>query len=179
MNINKLFSTKERISILQEIIFSPSLLSVNDIARRLHLSKGVVSKYFSILKRKGILRKSKGKFLVEDNSMVKSIKILFNLQRIPGSLFKKYKFIEAVGLYGSCAKGENTVDSDVDLWIKVKEAKEEELAHLTTEVKKKIKNVKPIYLTEDKLAQIKKKDIPFYHSLFFGSILICGEKDAI
>jgi predicted nucleotidyltransferase len=72
-----------------------------------------------------------------NNSSVKSIKIIFNINQFKPSFFKKYPFIEGVGLYGSCVKGTNTEDSDIDLWIKLKKIDELKLAQLTNALKKK------------------------------------------
>ena len=47
--MEQIFSTKERIKILKEVIFKTDYLSVNNVAAQLNLSKGLVSKYFDIL----------------------------------------------------------------------------------------------------------------------------------
>lgn len=173
------FSTKERIKILELIIFKESNISVSNIAGQLKLSKGLVSKYFDILAKEGILRKTDGKTLITDSSFVKALRILFNVKNISSKIFKKYRFIKSVGLYGSCAKGENKENSDVDLWIRVEETGEDRLASLTSELNKKIKNVKVLFLTNEKIEKLKKEDILFYHSLAFGSLIIYGEKNGI
>ena len=95
------------------------------------------------------------------------------------NIFKKYHFIKSAGLYGSCAKGENTEDSDMDLWIRVEEVGEEKLAPLTIELNKKIKDMKILFLTDTKVEKIKKEDSLFYNALFFGSIILYGEKDGL
>ena len=82
-----------------------------------------------------------------------------------------------VGLiFGSCAKGTNREDSDIDLWIKVKKTKEAELSKLTNVLKRKSERIKPLFLTKDKIEALKKEDTVFFHSLVFGSIIIYGEK---
>jgi len=106
------------------------------------------------------------------------VKILLNVRRIDTRIFGKYPFVTAVGLYGSCARGENTEDSDVDLWVRVKDVEESKLASLTSEINKKIKNAKLLYLNDKKIEKLRKEDIMFYHSLSFGSIILYGDKDA-
>ena len=98
---------------------------------------------------------------------------------IDTGIFKKFDFIEAAGLYGSCAKGENTDKSDVDLWIRVKDVSDDKAASLTTTMNKQIKNVKPLFLTTKKIEKMKKDDVLFYYSLSFGSIVLYGENNAI
>ncbi len=177
--MESVFSTKERIKILKGVIFSDQPISVNVIAARLKVSKGLVSKYLDVLLRKGITKKSNGKYLIVNSSISKGAKILLNIIDIDLGIFKKFDFVESVGLYGSCAKGENTYASDVDLWIKVKDVSDEKAASLTTLMNKKIRNVKPLFLTTEKIEKMKKADELFYHSLSFGSIVLYGEKDAI
>lgn len=180
--IGKIFSTKERIKILKTIIFSEKPISVIAVAAKLKISKGLVSKYFDVLAKEGIAKRVNGKYskyLIADSSITKSIRILLNTQAVDSAVFRKYDFVEAVGLYGSCAKGENTEDSDVDIWIKIKEAGDAKIAPLTAEINNKIRNVKPLFLTTQKIEKMKKDDELFYHSLVFGSNILYGGKDVI
>jgi len=174
MNINSLFSTEERIKIIENIIFTDNQISVNKTASELKLSKGLISKYFNLLVSKKILQKRKNKFFVLDNAKVKSIKILFNINQFKPSFFKKYPFIEGVGLYGSCVKGTNNEESDIDLWIKVKKIDELRLAQLTNALKRKNNKIKPLFLTDEKIKKLKEDDTIFYFSLIFGSIVLHG-----
>ena len=179
MNMELIFSTKERIKILKEVIFKTDSISVNKIAAKLKLSKGLISKYFDILTKGHILRKSKAGIFVSDRPITKSIKILLNITDININFFKKYPFVKSVGLYGSCAKGENTQESDIDVWIRVGNAKEEELASLTSQLKKKMNRIKITLLTDKKIDRMKKEDELFYHALAFGSITLYGDKDGV
>ncbi|MEW6536809.1 MAG: hypothetical protein AB1454_14460 [Candidatus Auribacterota bacterium] len=79
MNIEKLFSTRERTNVLRGVIFKTDLLSVNNIASSLGVSKGLVSKYFDILVKEGILRKTQGKFIVKESSALRGVKIFLNV----------------------------------------------------------------------------------------------------
>jgi predicted transcriptional regulator len=106
--MESLFSTSQRIKILEAVIFRTDSVSVNNIASQLGLSKGLISKYFQILLKEQILKKEKGKLVVVDNASVKAVKILLNVRKIDTRIFGKYPFVTAVGLYGSCARGENT-----------------------------------------------------------------------
>lgn len=176
--MENLFSTSERIKILEAVIFRTGSVSVNNIASQLGLSKGLVSKYFQILLKEQILKKEEGKLVVADSTSVKAVKILLTVKRIDTRIFDKYPFVTAVGLYGSCARGENTEDSDVDLWVKIKDVEETKIASLTSEMNKKIKNAKLLFLSDKKIEKLRKEDIMFYHSLSFGSIILYGDKDA-
>ncbi len=177
--VEKIFSTKERIKILKAVIFSEQPISVNVIAVRLKISKGLVSKYLDVLLKEGIAKKSNGKYLIVNSPITKGAKILLNITGIDMGIFKKFDFVEAAGLYGSCAKGENTDESDVDLWLKIKEVNDEKAASLTAAINKKIRNVKLLFLTTKKIEKMRKDDELFYHSLAFGSIVLYGENNAI
>jgi predicted nucleotidyltransferase len=172
MNIHKLLSSKERVKILKSILYKTGPLSVNKTAKELSLSKALISQFFTTLRKEGILNK---KNEIKSSVKTKSLKILLNLSEIDIKIFDK-PFIISAGLYGSFIKGENTDDSDIDVWILTEKAKEEQLANLTNELNKEYKNIRPLYLTRDKLSALKDKDKLFYHSLVFGSITIYGDK---
>lgn len=176
MNIPKILSTKERLKILKFVIYKIEPLNVNKIASELNLSKGLVSKFFDILTKEGLIKRTGKKLLVQDNTSTKAIKIMLNLESFDAKIFKKYSFIKSAGLYGSFTKGKNTEESDIDLWILMEKTKEEYLAKLTNDLKKKFKGIKPLYLTEEKLKTLKKEDTIFYYSLIFGSITIYGDE---
>lgn len=175
MNIEILLSTKERIKILSHIIYKPEHISVNKVAREVTLSKGLISKYLDYLAKEGILNRVNGKFLVKNNIQSKAVKILLNLNMFDSNIFKKYRFVKSAGLYGSVVKGTNTQNSDIDLWILMNKVNEESLAKLTAGLKKRFGNVRPLYLTKEKIRLLKKDDTTFYHSLIFGSIIIYGD----
>jgi predicted nucleotidyltransferase len=176
--MENLFSTHQRIKILQAVIFRTDSVSVNNIASQLRLSKGLVSKYFQILLKQKILKKEKGKLFVSDTPLVRAIKILLNVKSIDVRIFSKYPFVTAAGLYGSCARGENNEDSDVDLWIRMKNVDEIKVASLTAEIRKKVKNSKVLLLSDKKIEKIRKEDTMFYHSIAFGSIILYGDMNA-
>ena len=121
-----------------------------------------------------------GKFMVNHSApLVKGIKVLLNIESIDLLFLKKFNFVQGIGLYGSCAKGENTQDSDVDLWVLVSEINEEKKAALAAEIRKRIQNVKPLFLTKEKIKALKKEDELFYHALCFGSITLYGVSNAL
>lgn len=176
MNLTKLFSTPERVKILRHILYKTEQFGVNKIARELKLSKGLISKFFDILSKESVLKKINSKFRMQDNLKVKAVKLLLNLTGFNSEIFKRYKFVRSAGLYGSFVKGENTMESDIDLWVLIEKAREENVAKLTSELKRTYGNIKPLYLTREKLAVLKKEDTVFYYSIVFGSITIYGEK---
>lgn len=177
MNITEMVSTRERERILRAIIFQTAPLSVGQLARSLKVSKGLVSKYFNILQKNGMLKKAKNRFLVQDNTKTTSIRLLLNIGDFDAGLFGRFRFVKRAGIYGSCAKGSNTEGSDIDVWILVEGTSEGGLAELTRKLKAMDERIKPLYLTKDKLGALKKEDLTFYYSLYFGSVDIFGDKN--
>ncbi|HEC87527.1 MAG TPA: winged helix-turn-helix transcriptional regulator [Thermoplasmatales archaeon] len=176
IKMHQLFSTEERIKILANILYKEGEIGITEVAREVGVSKGLVSSFFRILTREKILSKRKRRFMVNDNARVKALKILFNLYKFDENLFRKFDFVRGAGLYGSFVKGENSTDSDIDMWILIDKASEEELARLSRKLKEKYGKVRPLYLTKRKLRLLKEKDEVFYHALAFGSIPIYGER---
>ena len=165
--------------ILKSMIFDTGDVSVNSIARNTGLSKGLVSKYFKILIDSGVLKRTNGKLTVSESSITKGIKILLNIDTIDIQLFRKFPFVESVGLYGSCAKGENNIDSDIDIWIKVKATSDENLASLSSSIHRCLENSKILFLTSERIKKMQEEDELFYHSLVFGSIVLIGDENGI
>ncbi len=174
MNIPTLFSTDDRIKILNNIMFKTSYLSVTTIAAETKLSKSIVSKFFTLLTKEGILKKAKQKIFVLSNLKSRAVKILLNLSRFDQTVFKKYTFVKAAGMYGSFVKGTNTVDSDIDLWVFNEAVDDMQLAVLTRSLKQLYPQIRLLYLTKEKIELLKKKDPVFYYSLVFGSISVYG-----
>jgi len=175
VNIHKLLSTKERVKILRLILYRTNPLRVNEVARESELSKGLISKFFDVLLEEGILEKIDAKFSVQDNPNTSAIKILLNIECFDTALFNKFTFVSGAGLYGSFVKGKNTEESDIDAWVLIDKTDEENLARLTSELKRRYENIKPLYLTREKIEILKREDPLFYHSLVFGSINVYGE----
>jgi hypothetical protein len=177
MNINELFSSKERERILRAIIFRTGPLGVGAISRELDVSKGMVSQYLDILRRDGILRRTKNRYSVLENTKTASVRLLFTISDFDAGVFDGFRFVKRAGLYGSCSKGSNTESSDIDVWILVDGASEPELAKLTRTLKAMDERIRPLYLTKEKLEALKREEKTFYYSIYFGSIDIWGDKN--
>ncbi len=169
--MHQVLSSIERIKLLQGIIYKKGRLNVSDISRKLKLSKGLVSKYFMLLKKENITKSGQ---INHSHPKTKALKLFFNLQIIPQRIFKKYPETLSAGIYGSAAKGEDTEESDLDIYVFVD--KNNNLPSLGQELMKICPKAKPLFLTKDKFNLIKKENPLFYHSLTFSSITIYGEK---
>jgi len=175
MKIDEIFSTADRVSILRATIYRRGALGVSGVAEETGLSKGLVSKYLRIMARNGILKRHGSKFAVSNSVAARAARLMLNLSMLDERLFTGFGFVKGAGIYGSFAKGSNDEASDIDMWVMIERASGEELARLTARLRNSIGDVKPLYLTKDKLRLLKRNDELFYHSLVFGSITIFGD----
>lgn len=173
--INYLFKTEERVKILENILERYSF-TVKDISADTGVSKGLVSRYLDHLKKEGLLERSGRIYLVKNKSFTRALKIVLNLDKLKWDEISPH-WMESAGLYGSWASGTNREDSDLDIWIKVKEyPSEDDLNTLYKDLKDRTSSeLNILILTSDKLESIKKNDIPFYNSLKNNSLILEGE----
>ena len=163
--------------LLKETLYSERPLRVTSVARDLELSKGVVSKMFAILTRENIMKKINNEVVVQDTVATRGVKILLNLSELDLSVLREFPFVRGAGVYGSVVKGENTEESDIDLWLFVRmNVPDEQLAVLTNRLKRINEMIRPFYLTRTKIKRLKEEDEVFYYSLVFGSLTVYGEK---
>ncbi len=99
---------------------------ISQIARDIGLSKGAVSKAFVRLGKLGFLdRQLQGKMVFYQvnrrHPVVVHIRIVFNLFEIEPKLLALKKCANKIVLFGSCARGEDSFKSDVDVLIVAKD----------------------------------------------------------
>jgi predicted nucleotidyltransferase len=178
MNIWRVMSSKKRVETLAFII-EREFVGVEETAKLLGRSKGFVSQFFNLLEEEGILKKERRKYKVLlDSPNVRAIKILLNIAKITEALEKHRKgWMTSVGIYGSFAKGENTKDSDLDVWIVVDEYPEErEIARVGREISDEIgKHAHLLILTKKRIERLRKEDPIFYCELL-NSFVVWGER---
>lgn len=174
-----LFSSAEKIMLLEYLFDNPQKeIKTREIARNLSVSPGFVSKTISMLKKNGSVIKNKADM---SNPLNRAIKIFLNIKKI-----KEVKLLEKIkqlfpgfigcGIYGSWSNGTNTLESDIDIWIKVKEKpKDEKILALRRFAKEKLACTANILVLDDHRAQeLKEKDFVFYCSIV-NSFLLQGE----
>ena len=175
MNVSDVFSTSQRIKILKNVIFETGSIQVSDVARETSTSKGLVSKYLNGLVGAGVLTKDADRFHVLEGLETKAIRIFFNLLSMDRGLFGGFPFfIKSAGVYGSMVRGTNTRDSDIDLWIFHEPVAPEELSRVSRKLGS-MGDVKPLYLSKERIEYMRINDPVFYYSLIFGSITLYGE----
>ncbi|MCK4443041.1 MAG: nucleotidyltransferase domain-containing protein, partial [Thermoplasmata archaeon] len=134
-----------------------------------------VSTFMRTLHTNGLVGKAGNLYTPTDGFAAREVKRLINLSKVRLRRVDKEQ-IEGLGLYGSWARGTNTIESDVDIWVKAKEYPQQEyLATLSSQLRKMFGGeVRLLVLTPTKLKQIKVDDV-FFSNLVRDSILLWGE----
>lgn len=171
--LSKLLSSKERLKVLEYILYRNSF-KVTEVSKELTLSKGFVSEFLTFLYKKKIIDK-KNHYCLSKSPLVNALKLLLNVNKIDVSKIKK-PYFKGIGLYGSWANGTNMYDSDLDIWIKVDVYPDEnEIASLSKTLRKMTNSeIQLLIVTPQKIKQIK-SDKPFFSSLYYSSYILWGE----
>lgn len=95
---------------------------ISQIARDTGISKGEVSKAVKILKNSGLVRaEQSGRnmvcFVDQRLPVFTHLRIAFNILEIMPEVAVLQKFADKIVLFGSCAEGIDTDDSDVDILV--------------------------------------------------------------
>jgi len=95
---------------------------ISQIARDIGMSKGEVSKAVKVLKQGGLVRvelNGRNVFCSVDRRLpvVARLRTAFNLLEIMPKIEALHKCADKVILFGSCALGSDTINSDIDLLV--------------------------------------------------------------
>lgn len=168
MNISNIF-TKSNLRILESIDKEPD--HIRDIADKLKISSAKVQQAVNIFRDYNLINEEKKKNRIEislnrNNILVQKIKSLINEFKIENSnAFKSLQKEGKIGIYGSYNKGNDDMESDVDIFIITKK-NELELRPLFRDLEKDIgKHINFMVLNARKIQQLKEKDPEFYSRL--------------
>lgn len=146
---------------------------IREIAKNMNKSVGGVHKALKSLKEMGFIKENKsGKNIYykinETDPSIKNFKIFVNINEL-SPLIKNLKDIsKKIVLFGSCAKGEDTNESDIDLFVLTNEKEKVNKKLINTKFDRKIQAV--VVNTTD-LMRIKEKDNGFYQEIKKGITL--------
>jgi predicted nucleotidyltransferase len=100
-----------------------------------------------------------------NNPIVKQIKILMTITKLY-PLIKKLKYISRrIMLFGSASRGEDVLDSDIDLFVMGDDSQK------IREILSKNPRVTPIIMNSMEFANLKKNDFALYEQINRGIIL--------
>ena len=174
--------TKSNLKILR-LLKKEEGLYIREIAERLAISPFSVHNSIKLFKRLGFVEVKKVKnrktiYLVRDNPILKKMVSLINISDLSGNKnFKRLMKSGKVGVYGSFASGEDTKESDIDLWCyKQEKVSNIELREITREIEKDFgMEVKLFVLSDSKIKDIMDNDPEFFYRLKLSSIAVNGD----
>jgi predicted nucleotidyltransferase len=174
MYLQELFSTDERLRILEHVMLREDQ-RVSMISRECGLSKGLVSQFMRTLQANGLVRKVGNLYSPTDNFISREVRRIINLSKVRVRRMDR-RSILGLGLYGSWARGTNTIESDVDVWVKTdRYPSQEYLAAFSSQLRKMFgTEVRLLVLTSEKIGQIKTDEV-FHFNLRKDSIVLWGE----
>ena len=147
------------------------VFSANEIFRVTKSSKGATNQILRLLLELDILsRERKGNLFLyrlnADSFVLRQFKIFENLLGLQGLVKEIQKYCYEIVLFGSCADGSNTKESDIDLFILTEYKKE--VRRIVAEYK--IVDVKYQAIIQDPLESVssKKEDSVFHRQIKRG-----------
>jgi predicted nucleotidyltransferase len=150
---------------------------VSEVARALGVSKGSVS--LTAKKMRGVGLLDDNNHINLENPLTKALKILISIELLEksGAVALLRKKALSAGLYGSSAKGTDTENSDIDIWIVPRSGYNRiDYTNLSRELTEKIgRRVQITLLAKGRIDAIKRESINFYYSIMFGSITLFGD----
>lgn len=144
--LEKLFTSKTRTSILKELIFNPNRdFHLRELSRKINITPIYVKKELQNLKELNLVLESKkanlNLFKINKNSpLFSELKnIFFKTEFLSEIIRKSIKKLEIdfAFIYGSFAKGVESEESDVDLFV-VGSVNEDELVKIVQRIEKKV-----------------------------------------
>jgi len=146
-----------------------------ELVRQLGISLGTASKSLKILTEEDLLiKRERGRLSIYqanmENPILRELKILFTLFDLEVMIKELKKDSSRIMLYGSCATGEDTSKSDIDLFVLTDNPRH--VNEITTKHQKEIsRHISPVIVTENEFRQIKREDQPFYNQIMKGRSL--------
>ena len=135
-----------------------------EMARSVEVSVGATNQTLKLLLSMGVVtREKKGQLylyrIMPDHPIVREFKKFENILDLNALILRIREVSNKIVLYGSCATGEDTVESDMDLFIISKEKGKilREIRKETREVKREIKSI--IVTVEEYLSMRNMKEL--------------------
>ena len=146
-----------------------------EIARKAGVSVGKTNQILKALEAEEVVLKAHvGKVDLYrynlQSPLARQLKILFSLYEIGGLIKNLRKASNRIILYGSCAEGSDTKESDIDLLV-VSDEKQGTQRAIRREARSIVRTVSPIVLTPLEFSGLKQKDLAFYEQVSRGMTL--------
>ncbi|MBN1385543.1 nucleotidyltransferase domain-containing protein [Candidatus Woesearchaeota archaeon] len=178
MGMAEILGEKNAMRILVFLLENPTAqYSQKELRVKIKISKATMIKWLGLLIRKDMIRIKKIgvtnlHWLNRENIIVKQLKILHNLLLLEKIRIISRKHEITAYLYGSCARGEDTEDSDIDILIignKRKEGIISDFSKISSKIRRKI-NIS-VFTSLD-WSFVARKDPAFYERVEKDKILL-------
>jgi len=163
-----LFGKRAAMKVLVFFLKNPKAeLSQTDIMRKTGAAKATLTKWLAFLVKEDIMRvkrigQSNLHHLNMENPIVKQMKILINLMDLSGLRALSKKYGADIYLYGSCARGEDSEESDADILVVGRVKKDLLIGDIRAVSEKTKRNIIPMIMSPVEWSMLSKKDPAFY-----------------
>lgn len=146
-----------------------------ELVRILKIGLGSASKYLRILEENElILKEKRGKLSLYranmENPLYKEIKVIFTLMEIEDMIKDLRRLSIQMILFGSCADGEDTEKSDIDIFILSEKGKQ--VNKVINQHQDSIgRKLSPVIFDQTELRILRGEDKPFYSRIKKGRLL--------
>lgn len=179
LKIKKLLYHKTPLKICSFLSRHPGqIFSAQEISKQTKSSKGATNQTLRLLLELDILsREQKGNLFLYrlnlDSFILKQFKIFENLLNLKELIKKIQPYCSQIILFGSCADGSNSQESDVDLFIKSEY--KNRVRKLITQYDTGYFKIRPIVQDSLEIISIQKKDKAFFEQVKKGITLWEGK----
>jgi len=149
---------------------------VRELAKILTISTGAASGQLRVLEESGLVtNEKKGRTLLFrariSHPIVREAKIFATLLELAPLIAAGQSQIDRMILFGSCAVGEDSNESDIDLYIETNNRPEVTslISHCESGVSRKIS---PILVSPDEAVKIRIRDRPLFERIQGGKLLV-------
>lgn len=144
-----------------------------EITKATGLSAGAVNQALRDLAKDGyLIQETKGRMkfysIDIDNPIIRQFKVLLNIVELNPLVEKLKEYSKRIVLFGSAAKGKNTEESDIDLFVMTNEPEEIRNIIFGDELAEKIQLV---VKTPTEYASMSEKEPVFYERVMKGMVL--------
>ncbi len=146
-----------------------------EVMRRARISKGSANRTLRRLASLDLLgRVVRGRMafyrLNADDPFIKQAKVLLNVGGVNGLVHSLRKIATRIVLFGSCAEGTDTPESDIDILI-VAEEKKHAMVQVRSFNRSSARPVSPIIVNTEEFTRLKREDRPLFERIEKGVVL--------
>ncbi len=160
--------------VLYTLAFDPlRLYYQREVANEAHISVGSANRVLPDLVRNGfVMKEEKGKIHIYryniDDPAARQLKVLFNVLDLKEMVEGIKPYVKRVIMFGSCSRGTDVKDSDVDLFILTDEK------NVVTESLRSFnirRSISPIIVDANDYISLRNQDRPLYDEILRGITL--------